>query len=95
MHMGQLVAQNVHQRIIQKLTGKEPAMKSLEKFPSMIAVALAKTAVAYAPHTGTSWGSDVLRTYFGDDMAFSCEFHSNNPPILSITHRRSNQMNSL
>jgi hypothetical protein len=73
--MGQLVAQNVHQRIIQMLTGREPAMKRLEEFPSMIAVALAKSAVAYAPHTGTTWGDDVLQTYFGNDMAFSCEFH--------------------
>ncbi|RGP60217.1 transcriptional activator mut3p [Fusarium sporotrichioides] len=72
MHMGQLVAQNVHQRIIQKLTGKEPAMKDLEEFPPMIAVALAKSAVAYAPQTGVSWGDDVLQTYFGDDMALSC-----------------------
>ncbi|WZH50142.1 Apoptosis-inducing factor like protein A [Fusarium acuminatum] len=75
MHMGQLVAQNVHQRIIQMLTGREPAMKRLEEFPSMIAVAIAKSAVAYTPHTGTTWGDDVLQTYFGNDMAFSCEFH--------------------
>ncbi|RGP77722.1 hypothetical protein FLONG3_4181 [Fusarium longipes] len=71
MHMGQLVAQNVYQRIIQKLTGREPAMKDLEEFSPMIAIALAKSAVAYAPHTGVSWGDNVLQTYFGDDMTLS------------------------
>ncbi|EXL73124.1 hypothetical protein FOPG_11469 [Fusarium oxysporum f. sp. conglutinans race 2 54008] len=75
MHMGQLVAQNVHQRIIQKLTGREPTMRDLEEFPPMIAVAVAKSAVAYAPQTGVEWGGDVLQAYFGDDMALSCEFH--------------------
>jgi hypothetical protein len=78
--MGQLVAQNVHHRIVQKLTGREPAMKDLEEFSPMIAIALAKKAVAYAPHTGVAWGDDVLQTYFGDDMAFSCEF------LLPIVH---------
>ncbi|WJG35743.1 uncharacterized protein FOBCDRAFT_186369 [Fusarium oxysporum Fo47] len=71
MHMGQLVAQNVHQRVIQKPTGREPTMKDLEEFPPMIAVALAKSAVCYAPQTGVTWGGKVLQTYFGDDMAFS------------------------
>ncbi|KAG4291706.1 hypothetical protein FPRO06_12959 [Fusarium proliferatum] len=83
MHMGQLVAQNVHQRIIQKLTGREPTMKDLEEFPPMIAVAVAKSAVSYAPQTGVTWGADVLKTYFGDDMAFSCPGPSNRRMPLS------------
>lgn len=97
MHMGQLVAQNVHQRIIQKLTGREPTMKDLEELPPMIAVAVAKSAVSYAPQTGVTWGAEVLKTYFGDDMAFSCEFdyHLLIPCFSLVNRRRSDRIDSL
>ncbi|KAL9562763.1 hypothetical protein ACKAV7_013115 [Fusarium commune] len=88
MHMGQLVAQNVRQRVIQKLTGREPTMKDLEEFPPMIAVAVAKSAVSYAPQTGVTWGGDVLKTYFGDDMAFSSPSNRRMPLSCEPCRRR-------
>lgn len=97
MHMGQLVAQNVHQRVVQKLTGREPTMKDLEEFPPMIAVAVAKSAVSYAPQTGVMWGGDVLKAYFGEDMAFSCEFYHQSLTLnfSPVNRRKSDQMDSL
>ncbi|WYZ44795.1 hypothetical protein EsH8_VIII_000111 [Colletotrichum jinshuiense] len=45
--------------------------KELERMPPMMAVAIGKSAVAYAPGIGTTFGEEVAQTYFGDDLALS------------------------
>lgn len=72
MHMGQLAAQNIYERVVQRLTDRRPRFKELERMPPMMAVAIGKSAVAYAPGIGTTFGEEVAQTYFGDDLALSC-----------------------
>lgn len=70
MHGGHYVAQNIHQTILQKLTGAKPEHKELGVFEPMIGLAIGKKAVASGPE-GTSYGEDVMQSYFRDDLGFT------------------------
>ncbi len=71
MHMGYYVANNIHQIVSQKLAGTEPVFLELAEIPPMIGLAVGKKAVAYWPQDGTTYGEDVMRAFFGDDLGFT------------------------
>lgn len=68
MHMGQYVAYNIHQVMLKQLQGTEPKLMELDEIPPMIAIAVGKTAVAYHPAEGTTFGEDLLSRLFGNDL---------------------------
>ncbi|KAK4162359.1 hypothetical protein QBC43DRAFT_215319 [Cladorrhinum sp. PSN259] len=71
MHMGYYAANNVHQRMIEVRTGKKPAFLQLDEIPPMIGLAVGKNAVSYWPQSGTSYGEDVMKLFFGNDLGFT------------------------
>ncbi|KAL2258369.1 hypothetical protein VTK26DRAFT_8344 [Humicola hyalothermophila] len=71
MHMGYYAATNIHQRMQEKLAGKEPSFLELDEIPPMIGLAVGKQAVAYWPEGGLTSGEDVLKAFFNDDLGFS------------------------
>lgn len=73
MHMGQYVAHNIHQLMLQQLYQDEPRLKELDTIPPMMAIAIGKQAVAYHPSEGTTFGEQVLKSSFGDDLGDSSE----------------------
>jgi hypothetical protein len=72
--MGYFAANNIHQRIQKKVSGKEPAFLELEEIPPMIGLAVGKKAVSYWPQAGMSSGEDVMKAFFGDDLGFTSEY---------------------
>lgn len=70
MHGGHFAAQNIHQSMLQKLTGNSPEHKELGVFEPMIGLAIGKKAVASSPE-GTTFGEDVMQSYFRDDLGFT------------------------
>ncbi|KAK4229197.1 apoptosis-inducing factor 2 [Podospora fimiseda] len=71
MHMGYFAANNVYQRIIGSRTGKTPEFLQLDEIPPMIGLAVGKNAVSYWPQSGMSYGEDVMKLFFGDDLGFT------------------------
>ena len=74
MHMGYHTAYNIHQIMNQRLTGTTPALIKLEEHPPAIGLAVGKNALAYWEGAGTSYGEDVMKTFFGDDLGFTSEY---------------------
>ncbi|GKT51873.1 oxidoreductase OXR1 [Colletotrichum spaethianum] len=72
MHMGHYAAINAHQLMLAKLTGQthKPTFSELGHVEPMIGLAVGKKAVASGPLVGTTWGEDVMQTYFGNDLGF-------------------------
>ncbi|KAF9253841.1 hypothetical protein DTO012A7_4947 [Penicillium roqueforti] len=68
MHMGHYAAMNIHQHMLAECTGGKPEYQTLEPFPSVMGLALGKTAVSYIPSEGTRDGEDLMKSLFGKDM---------------------------
>lgn len=75
MHGGHLSAQNIHQTILQKLTGQEPKFQEIEVWPPCIGLAIGKKAVASGAD-GTTHGEDVMKSYFRDDLGWTSKTSS-------------------
>ncbi|KAK3939180.1 hypothetical protein QBC46DRAFT_388427 [Diplogelasinospora grovesii] len=73
MHMGYYAANNIHQRMLQKVVPdhQKPADLELAEIPPMIGLAVGKKAVSYWPQSGTASGEDVMKAFFGDDLGFT------------------------
>lgn len=74
MHMGQYAAHNIHQLMLQNLHQEQPSFKELDPIPPMMAIAIGKQAVAYHPSEGTTFGEQVLKSSFGDDLGDSSRY---------------------
>lgn len=74
MHMGYFAANNIHQQMQKKVTGREPTLLELDEIPPMIGLAVGKKAVSYWPQAGMASGEDVMKAFFGDDLGFSSEY---------------------
>ncbi|KAJ5970101.1 FAD-dependent pyridine nucleotide-disulfide oxidoreductase [Penicillium vulpinum] len=68
MHMGHYAAMNIHQHMMAECTGVKPNYQTLQPFPSVMGLAVGKTAVSYVPSEGTREGEDLMKTLFGKDM---------------------------
>lgn len=68
MHMGHHAAINIHQHMMTQCTGEKPDYQTLQPFPSVMGLALGKTAVSYIPNEGTREGEDLMKSLFGKDM---------------------------
>lgn len=77
MHTGQLVAQNIHKRILKERVGQEPKFQEIKEIPPMIGLAVGKKAVAYGPEVGVTFGEDVAKAYFNDDLGWSSKLDKN------------------
>ncbi|KAH8881698.1 pyridine nucleotide-disulfide oxidoreductase-like protein [Thozetella sp. PMI_491] len=71
MHQGYYAANNIHQIMNQRLFGTAPVFLELAEVPPMIGLAVGKKAVAYWPQEGTTYGVDVMKAFFGDDLGFT------------------------
>lgn len=71
MHMGYFVAHNIHEMILQKMHGIAPKFKELGEVPPMIGLAVGKKAISYSPAQGMASGEDVMKAFFGNDLAWS------------------------
>jgi hypothetical protein len=72
--MGQYAAYNIHQLMLQDLYQDQPNFKELDPIPPMMAIAIGKQAVAYHPSEGITFGEQVLKSSFGDDLGDSSMF---------------------
>ncbi|KAG6141427.1 hypothetical protein E4U22_007237 [Claviceps purpurea] len=70
MHTGHYAAHNIHQLVLQRYTGQEPAFVELDDVAPMIGLAVGAKAVASGPE-GTIFGEDVLKAYFKHDLGFT------------------------
>ncbi|CAN8100929.1 unnamed protein product [Discula destructiva] len=70
MHMGFFVAHNIHELILQRMTGVAPKFSQLSEVPPMIGLAVGKKAVSYGPAQGVESGEDVMKAFFGNDLGF-------------------------
>ncbi|KUI58345.1 hypothetical protein VP1G_05685 [Cytospora mali] len=71
MHMGYFVAHNIHEMILKKMHGVTPKFLELGEVPPMIGLAVGNKAISYSPAQGVCFGEDVMKAFFGDDIAFS------------------------
>lgn len=74
MAMGFNAARNIHQQLLEKLTGKEPVFVEFPEVPPMIGLAIGKKAVSYSPQEGTESGEHVMKMFFGDDLGFTSKY---------------------
>lgn len=78
MHMGQLVAQNIHQRMMEQLglleDGQEMKFSELAPIPPMMGLAVGREGVCYGEAEGTKSGEDILKLFFGDDLGFTSKY---------------------
>jgi hypothetical protein len=68
--MGTRAAENIFQQILFEQFGIPTALRDWPKYPSMIGLAVGKKAVVYDPEGGTRCSEDLMKVYFGDDLAF-------------------------
>lgn len=75
MHMGQMAARNIHQRMLNDLgllrAGKEMKFTELTPVPPMMGLSVGHLGACYSPDEGTKSGEDIRKLFFGDDMGFS------------------------
>lgn len=71
MAMGHISAVNIHQQLLKAKFGTEPKFVEFPEVPPMIALAVGKQAVAYGEADGTTWGEELMKVFFGDDLGFS------------------------
>lgn len=82
MHMGYLAANNIYQRMQQRLRPeKEVNDLKLDEIPPMIGLAVGRNAVAYWPEAGMTFGEDVMKAFFGADLGFMSEFFFSSPAL--------------
>ncbi|KAL5090029.1 hypothetical protein Trisim1_004860 [Trichoderma cf. simile WF8] len=70
MHGGHLVANNIHQLVLQQIAQHQPKFQELPEIPPMIGLAVGKNAVAYGPDEGVISGPEVMQAYFRDDLGW-------------------------
>ncbi|PTU23334.1 hypothetical protein P175DRAFT_0555981 [Aspergillus ochraceoroseus IBT 24754] len=70
MHQGHYAARNIHQKMMQKVYGKEPEFVTIAEVEPMMGLAVGETAVGYFPATGLSEGETVRQMFFQDDLGF-------------------------
>ena len=71
MHMGYVAVRNIHQLMNQKLFGTEPSFLTIRQIPPMIGLAIGAKGVAHGEFDGTTFGSEVMKMYFGEDLGFT------------------------
>lgn len=71
--MGLHAAVNTHQHILSTLYGTSPKYMEWPEYPPMIALAVGKTSIMYAPASGVKFGEDVMKAAFGDDLGLTSE----------------------
>ncbi|KAH8589395.1 hypothetical protein B0O99DRAFT_692625 [Bisporella sp. PMI_857] len=71
MHMGHVVAINIHQQLLAAQTGAAPKFRELAEFPAVIALAVGKKAVLYGPAEGVTYGEKEMDMMFGNDLGWS------------------------
>ena len=74
--MGTRAAENIFQQILFEQFGIPTALRDWPKYPSMIGLAVGKKAVVYDPEGGTQCSEDLMKVYFGDDLAFKRQLRS-------------------
>jgi NADH dehydrogenase FAD-containing subunit len=74
MAMGETVAFNIIQHILQVQQNKEPDWKEWPEMLPMIALAIGDKAAVYDPVGGLKTGEYQKKLYFGNDMGLSCKF---------------------
>jgi hypothetical protein len=68
--MGTRAAENIFQQILLERFGIPTALRDWPTYPSMIGLAVGKKAIVYDPEGGTKCSEDLMKVYFGDDLAF-------------------------
>lgn len=74
MHMGYFAAHNIHELILERMTGATPKFNELGEIPPMIGLAVGKKAVSYGPEQGVASGEDVMKAFFGNDLGFGSKY---------------------
>jgi hypothetical protein len=74
MGMGHYAAVNVHQHILSSLYGTTPKYMHWPEYPPMIALAIGKQSIMYAPAAGIKSGEEVTNSMFGDDLGLTSEW---------------------
>jgi len=72
MFMGLYVALNVHQTMLETYQ-ISPILHVWKDIPPMIGLAIGKQAVCYSPDDGLTWGEEVMKNSFGDDLSLKCK----------------------
>jgi hypothetical protein len=86
MHMGHYCAINMHQDMLKHRYGQMPNYKELSKFPNVMGLAVGKKAVVYDSTNGTASGEELMKSYFGDDLANSSKrCHNATKPLNMLT----------
>lgn len=70
MYMGFFVGNNIYQRMIEIVFGKEFVFFKLDEILFMIGLVVGKKVVLYWFVIGVLVGEDVLQVFFGDDFGF-------------------------
>lgn len=70
MHMGYMVAHNIHELVLERLNGASPKFQEMSEVPPMIGLAVGKKAVSYGPAQGVMSGEEVMKAFFGSDLGF-------------------------
>lgn len=74
MHMGWAAANNLYEAMLKESDPThEKDVVVLERWPSMIGLAVGKTAIASGP-TGTRDGDETAKVFFEDDLGFGSEW---------------------
>ncbi|QDS72569.1 hypothetical protein FKW77_000802 [Venturia effusa] len=71
MGMGLHAAVNIHQHILSTVYGTTPKYMEWPEYPPMIALAVGRIAIMYAPSSGVKFGEDVMKSAFRDDLGLS------------------------
>jgi NADH dehydrogenase FAD-containing subunit len=74
MAMGHIAAVNIHQQLHKAKFGTEPKFVEFPEVPPMIALAIGKQAVVYGQGVGTTWGEDLMKMFFGEDLGFTSKY---------------------
>ncbi|TAQ90088.1 hypothetical protein B7494_g1607 [Chlorociboria aeruginascens] len=85
MAMGHNAAINIHQRMVEKMTGKEPNFVEFPEVPPMIALAIGKQAVLYGPEGDTTSGEDAMEMMFGNDLGLKSMMPFLKPLLRELT----------
>lgn len=87
MHMGYMVAHNIHELVLERMNGTSPKFQEMSEVPPMIGLAVGKKAVSYGPAQGVMSGEDVMKAFFGADLGFDSKPPHNvpRPPLLTVS----------
>ncbi|KAM7210648.1 apoptosis-inducing factor 2 [Rhypophila decipiens] len=77
MHMGYYAANNIFMSMVEEngielpVIDKPREVLKLDEIPPMMGLAVGQKAISYWPEAGVNSGEDVMKSFFGDDLAFS------------------------